>query len=234
MLRAMARSIIRAVDHWCFPPHCLVSGTPLHGPTLLPGIDDVAWLDLPSAPDSDALIAHLARRFGPDELLISSAHALIAIDDQGAGLHMLHAIKYGGRRALARAAGRVLGEVLAERGMECDVLVPVPIHRARLRERGYNQAALIAEGMSFALQRPTMQALERRRYTGTQTSLGAMDRLRNLRDAIGLRVDANLRGSRVLLVDDVLTTGATLQACALPLIEGGARRVDVATLAATI
>jgi competence protein ComFC len=128
----------------------------------------------------------------------------------------------------------VLGEVLAERGMECDVLVPVPIHRARLRERGYNQAALIAEGMSYALQRPTMQALERRRYTGTQTSLGAMDRLRNLRDAIGLRVDANLRGSRVLLVDDVLTTGATLQACALPLIEGGTRRVDVATLAATI
>lgn len=234
MLRAMARSIVRAVDAFVFPPHCLLSGSALHGPTLLPGIDDGAWLDLPAAPTSDALIAQLARRYGPDELFITAAHALIAIDDKGAGLALLHAIKYGGRRTLAVAAGRLLGEVLGERGVTADMIVPVPIHTARRRERGYNQSALLAEGLADTLGVPVAQALVRRRYTGTQTALGAALRLQNLRDAIMPAPGAHVRGAHVLIVDDVLTTGATLQACAQPLIEAGARRVDAAVLAATI
>ncbi len=230
MFRALARNILRAIDHVLFPPHCLISGQPLGDEdTLLPSVHDDAWFDLPPAPSPDMILAMLARHFGPDDLLISDAHALVSIDDEGAVLPLVHAIKYGGRRTLAAACGRVLGELMLDRGVTCDVIVPVPIHRARLRERGYNQAALIATGISQALQCPTVEALRRHRYTGTQTALDAALRRSNVVNAIS--ANRSLSGAQVLLVDDVLTTGSTLQACAEPLINAGARRITIATIA---
>ena len=230
MFRSMARNILRAVEHVLFPPHCLLSGQPLGDePTLLPGVHDDAWFDLPPAPSPDMVLAMLARHFGPDDLLISDAHALISIDDKGAVLPLVHAIKYGGRRTLAVACGRVLGELMNDRGITCDVIVPVPVHRARMRERGYNQAALIATGVSQALKRPSAEALQRHRYTGTQTALDAAQRHSNVIDAV--TATTSLSGAHILLVDDVLTTGSTLQACAEPLINAGARRITIATIA---
>jgi len=230
MFRALARNILRAVDHVLFPRHCLISGLRLGDePTLLPGVHDDAWFDLPPAPSPDMVMAMLARHFGPDDLLISDAHALVSIDDEGAVLPLVHAIKYGGRRTLAAACGRVLGELMLDRGVMCDVIVPVPIHRARLRERGYNQASLIASGISHILRCHMDAALRRNRYTGTQTALNLTLRRANVVDAI--TATRSLSGAHILLVDDVLTTGSTLQACAEPLINAGARRITIATIA---
>ncbi|MBU3741365.1 MAG: ComF family protein [Candidatus Kapabacteria bacterium] len=230
MFRALARNIVRAFDIVLFPPHCLLSGMPLHDTaTLLPGIDDVAWFNLPPAPSSDALLSMLARHHDRDTLLISDVHALVAIDQEGAALALVHALKYGGRSTLAAACGRVLGEVMSDRGVTCDAVVPVPIHRARYRERGYNQAERIASGVATAMDIPLRDVLRRTRYTGTQTSLNAITRRSNVAGSIV--ATQRLSGQRILLVDDVLTTGSTLQACAIPLIEAGARHVTVATIA---
>ena len=137
-------------------------------------------------------------------------------------------LKYRRRRRVAEA----LGALLAERypfGADA-LLVPVPLHRRRLRARGFNQALLLARvlGRRRALS-VAPRALARIRATEAQTGLPAADRKRNLRDAFAVRTPAVIEGRPVVLVDDVLTTGATADACARALLAAGARRVDVYT-----
>lgn len=117
---------------------------------------------------------------------------------------------------------------------EAHAILPVPLHHARRRERTYNQAELIARGISQATGIPVLnKALVRTRYTTTQTMLSAAERHTNLRDAFAPgKQSAHIRGKVVMLVDDVLTTGSTLNTCATALLEAGARRVNVAAVAA--
>jgi len=116
--------------------------------------------------------------------------------------------------------------------MPADVLVPVPLHTARLRERGYNQAALLAREMSRRVGLAVdEQTLVRQRATAPQVELDAAQRRENVRDAFHCSGNG-LAGKRVLLIDDVCTTGATLEACAIALYdEGEARGVQALTLA---
>ena len=115
--------------------------------------------------------------------------------------------------------------------MPADVVVPVPLHTARLRERGSNQAALLAREMARRVGLVVEeQTLVRWRVTAPQVELDARQRKENVRDAFRCSGDA-LAGKQVLLIDDVYTTGATLEACAVALYEGGARDVRALTLA---
>ena len=146
----------------------------------------------------------------------------------GALRSIIHAFKYEGRRSLARP----LADMMRLRGSamlaDADVVVPVPLHRSRLRERGFNQAADLARHLGL----PAVKALRRIRATATQTTLPAAQRHRNVRSAFApTRRIHRVRGRRVLLVDDVSTTGATLEACARVLKEAGARRVFALTAA---
>jgi ComF family protein len=138
-------------------------------------------------------------------------------------------LKYHRRRALAG----VLGDLMAERypfGLDV-LLVPVPLHRARLRARGFNQAALLARVLGRRNGIPiAVRALARTRATLAQPGLGALARRRNLHDAFAARAPALVRRRRVVLIDDVLTTGATADACARVLYGAGASRVDVYTV----
>jgi ComF family protein len=112
-----------------------------------------------------------------------------------------------------------------------DAIVPVPLHPARQRERGFNQAALLAEFVKTRLAVPVRPVLERLRYTTTQTAFDRSERMENLRNAFRLRKKADVRELRVLLVDDILTTGATLSECARVLKEAGATSIHAATAA---
>jgi ComF family protein len=149
---------------------------------------------------------------------------------------LVHALKYRGWHALGRAMGRRMARLDVPQDVrdEARLVVPVPIGRARLRERGYNQAERLADGVAAHLGlalRPTL--LQRSRFTGSQTALHPTERRANVAGAF--RVDAGEResitGEHVLLVDDVWTTGATALECTSALLAAGARAVSVLTFA---
>jgi ComF family protein len=133
-----------------------------------------------------------------------------------------------------RGAGSMIGKWIGQRIFwPLEVVVPVPLHPQRQRERGYNQAAIIARGVATASRtRFLANALARRRSTVPQSSLGVSERRENVEGAFGAseRID-QVRGRRVLVVDDVVTTGATVAACAAMLRGAGARSVHVACAA---
>jgi ComF family protein len=150
---------------------------------------------------------------------------------EGVLCRAMHWFKYRSRTVLAEPLGELMAAYWMEHAMPIDVVVPVPLHASRLRERGYNQAALLAREMA---RRAGLvvdeQALVRQRATAPQVKLDVDQRRENVRAAF--RCSSNgLAGKRVLLIDDVCTTGATLEACAIALVEGGARGVQALTLA---
>ena len=112
-----------------------------------------------------------------------------------------------------------------------DLVVPVPLHPARLRERGFNQAELLAKILAQKINIPLSRALERIRYTTTQTAFDRVERMENLRGAFRLRKKIGVRGLHLLLVDDILTTGSTLSECARVLRDAGAQSVYAVTAA---
>ena len=146
----------------------------------------------------------------------------------------IHAFKFGGRRGLANP----LGDLLAGLGLSAlpgsapDALVPVPLHRGRARERGYDQALLLARRLERAWGVPVVaDALVRALPTRPQTDLDAVARRRNVRDAFAVSRPEKVAGRHVVLVDDVLTTGATAGECARSLYDAGAAAVGVLTVA---
>ena len=140
--------------------------------------------------------------------------------------------KYGLDQSLQNALAEFLGAELPYSSTDCDVVIPVPLHRRRLWWRGFNQAALLAMTISRRLGKPSeLQTLMRSRMTTPQTSQDHDARRRNVRRAFAVRRPARIKGLRVLLVDDVMTTGATVDECARVLMAAGAARVDVLTLA---
>jgi ComF family protein len=126
-----------------------------------------------------------------------------------------------------REAGRALLD-------DADLLVPVPLHRLRLLQRRFNQSALLAKGLSRASGVPAcVTSLQRRKRTRAQVGLAQDARQHNVADAFGVGRSGRtaVLGKRVLLIDDVMTTGATANACAAALLESGARNVDVLAIA---
>jgi len=143
---------------------------------------------------------------------------------------IVHALKYDARRSLARP----LAALMRQHGRDlldgADYAVPVPLHASRRRERGFNQAADLARHLGL----PVVNALRRVRRTPSQTGLPAAQRHRNVRDAFHAADVRRLANTIVVLVDDVCTTGATLEACARTLKAAGVREVRALTAARVV
>lgn len=142
-------------------------------------------------------------------------------------------LKFSRLDYLGRQLGEVLGQHLATRGFEIDLMAPVPLHWLRRWRRGYDQARLIAEPAAQVLGVPLVDVLSRRRWTRPQSRISKKARAGNLKQAFEVRRKGSCSGLRVLLVDDVVTTGATLAAAAQCLLDAGARRVEAAVVART-
>ncbi|MDE2038992.1 MAG: ComF family protein [Elusimicrobia bacterium] len=144
-----------------------------------------------------------------------------------AAISMVHSFKFRGRREAARAAGSWMAEALPrlpELGRP-DALVPMPLHPRRRRERGYNQAELLAEGLSQAALAPVQELARRMRETKPLWALRREQRERELRDAFACPQPERVAGKRLWIIDDVCTSGASLEGCARALLEAGAASV---------
>ncbi|RAI97455.1 ComF family protein [Chitinophaga skermanii] len=150
--------------------------------------------------------------------------------------HLIHQFKYNDRKDIALYFGYQMGLLLSKEKhwQPIDVIVPVPLHPSKLKLRGYNQAAQLAEGISKVLGKPVLaKVLQRNSFTLTQTHKSRSDRWENVSKVFAVRDVNAIKGKHVLLIDDVITTGATLEACGLALLQQGASLLSIASLAYT-
>jgi ComF family protein len=170
-----------------------------------------------------------------EERTVSDFVAAWYFEQEGPLRALMHRLKYGGMTSIGLEFGRVLGERIRDAGLgESDIVIPLPLHVSRMRERGFNQCELIARGVSTVTGCPLRTDLLRRmRFTPSQTPLGHGARRKNVRDAFCLRAHAprDVAGRSVLLVDDVVTTGATMRSCAGALHRAGVRAVIACAVA---
>lgn len=171
----------------------------------------------------------------PEERRILAVRSLGTFDDFYQTL--VHRLKYDKKIHLGRRLAQKLGESISqEKGFAgCDIVIPVPLHRARERERGFNQSEVLANGISLVTGIPLAKnVLKRKKKTKDQTYLNAQQRAENVKGAFVVRRPEMIDGRRVILVDDVTTTGATLNECAMMLIDSGAKSIFAATVAVVV
>lgn len=257
-ITAMSKGLPRGLSHACvqagrmvldavLPPLCLGCGEIVGEPG---GLCSACWrrFSFVSPPCCACCGTPFAEDLGPDALCTAClvrrpryqrARAALIYDERSRRLIL--PFKHGDRTDVARACGRWMARAGAELLATADLVAPVPLHWRRLLTRRYNQAALLArvalrEAISANGAQLAPDLLRRGRWTGSQAGLTGRERRRNVREAFDLhpRWRATIAGKRVLLVDDVLTTGATVEACARVLQRAGADQVDVLTLARVV
>jgi ComF family protein len=232
------RWIGRTVVDGMLPPRCLGCGETVGEPDALCG---QCWAAITffTPPLCAACGTPFAHPMGEDALCVACASARRSWDRARAVLrydkhtrHLVLGLKHGDRTHVARAFGRWMHRAGDEVLAGADLLVPVPLHWTRLLQRRYNQAALLAHAIHSA-GGPHVAAdwLVRRRRTPVQGHLGPAARERNVRGAFAIRRGRSFIGKRVVVIDDVMTTGATVEECARVLKRAGAASVGVLTLA---
>jgi len=151
--------------------------------------------------------------------------------------HILHQFKYKGKKDIGIYFGQMIGKALSQsnRFANIDALIPLPLFASREKNRGYNQAAVLAEGISSVMKLPVLEnVIERITATATQTKKNRIERWQNIDGKFMVKDQKVIKDKHILLVDDVITTGATLDACANELLQAEGVRVSIATLAYTM
>jgi competence protein ComFC len=240
MSAAVTLEPLRALSSLFYPPLCVVCSSDVDGREYLcEDCRDRAPRIAPPfcAKCSEPFFGAITQTFSCancEHRILHFDAAVAAYRSRGLVRKLVHEFKYGRHRHLRHPLAGWLREAMSDprlHGRHFDLIVPVPLHPTRERERGFNQATLLAELLARQAAVPLCGALERIRYTITQTAYDRAERMENLRDAFRLRKKVNVRQLHVLLIDDVLTTGSTLSECARVLKEAGAISVYAATAA---
>ncbi|MGB9701179.1 MAG: ComF family protein [Candidatus Kapaibacteriota bacterium] len=214
---------------------CLICNKPIDNNFRFSYICPKCFYNLPAADSSELIINRLMQTFASDDIGISNATSLFSLKDSEF-LEIIHHLKYYGLYQIGYEFGILLGEKLKTNGLiHYDFIFPVPIHSAKKRERGYNQSYFIAKGINKILKTEINENLIKRAvYTKSQTTLNAMERKKNIEGIYQLAVPNELISNKtILVVDDVFTTGSTINHLALTFLNFGVKKVDCATLALT-
>lgn len=145
---------------------------------------------------------------------------------------MMHRLKYEGRKDIGYTLGLIMGKKMIKSTFfnELDLIIPIPLHTQKKSKRGYNQAAYIGKGISEILEVPMREdVLKKVIHTKSQTKMSRIERIRNVFNSFKLMDKTGIQGRHILIVDDVLTTGATIEACAHKLMESKNIKVSIAT-----
>lgn len=165
---------------------------------------------------------------------LETATSFLFFNKGGNVQELIHQLKYRGKKNVGRFLGKSFGTDLSKSQLfnSVDCIVPVPLHPKKEKKRGFNQSLVISEGISEAIQKPVLNDnLIRLVHTSTQTKKSRYSRWENVKDVFGITSPDLLEKKHVLLVDDVLTTGATLESCAQKILQIEGAKVSIATLA---
>ena len=230
-LTAILRSIKNPVLDFVYPPVCIACQTPLQHSKHR--ICDECWNSIGRLSTVHPLYQDTRRKLLAGGY-VSDLVSVFVFEKEGAFQHIAHALKYGGYESIGRDLGMKLVENIIAWGMHADYLVPIPLHKAKQRERGYNQAEQIARGVSSVAGIQVLSGVVKRvKHTQTQTQLDSDERKKNMQDAFAINDSRAklLQRKTCLLIDDVITTGATINSCARELLKAGASRVIAASAA---
>ncbi|MDT3404484.1 ComF family protein [Mucilaginibacter terrae] len=175
----------------------------------------------------------VARQFW-GKIKLEHAYALLYFEKGGKVQHLMHQFKYRGMQKIGDKLGNIAGSQLLQNTLlpTIDYIIPVPLHVSRMRERGYNQSTNFARGLAGKLQAAVLEDnLTRAVKTSTQTRKSRFARFENMQQVFVLQSPEVLEGKHVLLVDDIVTTGSTLEACAQELLKVPGLRLSIAAIA---
>jgi ComF family protein len=234
---------------WLYPPRCRACAGRIHGPDsqyfcaacyehiqlVAHPLCSVCGRPFPDAAGDDHACGVCIERV--PAFAAARAWACYPHEDEHPLRRVVQKFKYGRKVSLGKPLGALLARGCAEflAKIEVDAIVPVPLFPKRLRWRGFNQSALLARQVAKLYDVPVeLFVLRRRRETAAQTQLAEDERRRNVRGAFALDAERSVQGLNILLVDDVYTSGATVNECARTLKRGGAKEVYVLTLARAV
>ncbi|MDP4263425.1 MAG: phosphoribosyltransferase family protein [Bacteroidota bacterium] len=224
-----AGEIKNSLLHLVFPHICSGCGTDLisdHTMLCAKCIHDLPETNFERYPNNP-----VEKKFW-GRLPLSAAAAQYYFTGESLIQRLMHQFKYRGNRDLGLQLGRMMGDSLGRSGrFTIDALIPLPLFASKEKRRGFNQAAVLCEGIAGILGVPVLKDVVRRsQHTDTQTKKGRIDRWLNMEGKFILEQAAGISGKHVMLVDDVITTGATLEACGAELLKAPDIQLSIATL----
>ncbi len=229
-MKKLARNISDLVDLF-FPKVCITCGERLISQENYLCMN--CWHDLPVTNFHKNQNNKVAQLFW-GRVKIENATSFFGYKKGSRYRELIHYIKYKGLKELGFETGRRFGLILAQTPefSSIDIVVPVPLHKRKLKKRGFNQSDWIATGIAEALKKPvSTDNLFRRVFTSTQTKKNRFERFRNVEGIFAINNSVQFEEKHILLIDDVVTTGSTLEACAVELLKLRNTKVSIATLA---
>ncbi|MFZ5519441.1 MAG: ComF family protein [Candidatus Zhuqueibacterota bacterium] len=222
-------NLFRPLVDFFYPPFCTICQSALQRDEIV--VCEQCWSEIPRVDEHADIVAEISAGLS-SPVFFTQAYSIWQFD--GPIQQIIHLLKYQNYRILARKMGEFMADKIRTLSIPDQdiVLIPVPLHKTRVRERGYNQSFLLCESIASRLTIPfSDKILVRRRYTQSQTRLNATNRQKNVRDAFQVVAPELINGKTVILVDDVITTGATMNACASTLAKSGVSEICLVSAA---
>ncbi len=234
-MKTFLYNIVDSFVGFLAPKHCLVCNSIIDKENQIENLNylcNKCYYNQQVAGTSEAIINRMLSSFEADNVAITYAYSLFSVHKTDF-LDVIHHLKYSKLYKVGVEFGELLAQkIKQESDVVYDAIIPVPIHKAKKRERGYNQSTFIAKGVSKVLNYPVKEDLIiRAKYTESQTKMNAKQRVANVKGIYELPKDKSFYINKTfLIVDDVFTTGSTINSMANELLNNGAKRIDCATL----